>query len=92
MSTISDAIQTKINETSKDIVLELFTGLHLKVGHGLFQTINHVFQVIFVVIFEAYLTRLHCDCSVRQSASTPRTNGLPFLPFFFFKYTLNISP
>ena len=82
MSTSSDTIQTKINETSKDIVLELFTGLHWKVGHGLFQTINHVFQVIFVVIFEANLTRLPFDCSVRQSASTLRTNGLPFLPFF----------
>ena len=37
----------------KTIVLELFTGLHWKVGHGLFQT--HVFQVIFVVKLEANL-------------------------------------
>ena len=61
MSNISDAIQKKINETSKDIVLELFTGLHWKVGHGLFQTINHVFQVFFVVKLEANLTRIPFD-------------------------------
>ena len=61
MSTISDTIKIKINETSKDIILELFSGYQLKVGHGLFQTINHVFQVILVVKLEANFTCINFD-------------------------------
>ena len=49
------------NETSKETILDLFSGFHLKVGHSLFQTIDHVFQVFLVVKLEANLTRISFD-------------------------------